>query len=198
MKETPILMKPEMIRAILAGQKTQTRRLIKFKKPREDCVWCYGKGFEYIDCQNEHSGYDYRRPCRCCWPKCPYGRKGDLLWVREAFWNSRGDDSMPTYYRADQDTLLPIDHNYWSGPWRPSIHMPKWACRLRLELTADPIPQRLQDIMEEDAAAEGVEPASCCFAYYHGFAKYWDSINGPGTWEKNPWVWKLKFKRVTK
>jgi len=193
MKETGILFKPEMIRAILDGRKTQTRRLIKFKNPRADCIWCYGKGFEYIDCQNEYSGYDYRKPCRCCWSKCPHGRKGDLLYVKEGFVLNYSDD-IRIAYKTDWHGAIT---EYASPPkWTSPLFMPKKYARIWLELVADPIPQRLRDISEEDAFAEGISEFFKNGLACAQFACLWESINGAGTWKKNPWVWKLEFKRI--
>ena len=193
MKETPILFKPEMIRAILDDRKTQTRRLIKMHH------------------------------------RCPYGRKGDLLWVKEGFgliWllNGYALSGPPLPDKSDIKNFVPIYKNCMSdfeeslSPyfWSP-LFMFKEHARIWLELTADPIPQRLQDITEEDAIAEGVGHGFQMNAgwpdYEHikngiceltqdtarmSFVSLIDKINGPRSWEKNPWVWKLKFKRIEK
>jgi hypothetical protein len=188
-KERPILFSSPMVRAILAGTKTQTRRLVKPVRGFEHnnvcrpdmaadswAVWWHGE-FERVGCLQT----------------CPYGVPGDRLWVRET-WQENTPPS-GYIYRAD-DVAGHID----SG-WRPSIFMPREACRLRLEVT-DVRVQRLQDISEQDAKAEGVptrtytdgrgfEPATLGFRYL------WDSINAKrAAWDSNPWVWALTFRRA--
>nr|WP_319802623.1 hypothetical protein [Marinobacter sp. EN3] len=143
---------------------------------------------------------------------CPYGRPGDRLWVRETFqgplvsydraqefYEDRLKFESPEYceYRADggpDPVFVDADDEERHG-WKPSIHMPRWASRINLEITGVRV-ERLQDISEQDAKAEGVEPAQCCDAHYHGFSKLWQSINGPDSWDANPWVWVVEFKRV--
>ena len=202
-QEKPIIFKSEMIRATLDGRKTQTRRLIKPRDPHKDCAWCYGRGHEYIDCGNELSGYDYRRPCRCCIPKCPYGRKGDLLYCRETW--AVHPRFKTILYRADGEEYDDAPgYGIWKPSWKPSIHMPKKYARIWLELTADPIPQRLRDISAMDCIAEGIPRSNAIEVSQRAKEeKIWfqyliNKINGPGTWEKNPWVWKLEFKRIEK
>ena len=152
MKERPILFSAPMVRAILDGRKTMTRRILT----------------------ERHGEY------------CPYGHPGDFLWVRETFYNSRMDNSMPTHYRADnQDEDFQLI-------WNPSIFMPRWASRILLEITAVRV-ERLQKISEDDARAEGVSPETV-----GPFSELWDSINRkPGrTWADNPFVWVIEFKRI--
>lgn len=181
MRERPILFSAAMVRAILEGRKTQTRRVVK------RCgLW-------------ESTGGDGMRPMP---EACPYGQPGDRLWVRET-WGTGGYFPYPYAYRAD-------GVEYPNERWKPSIHMPRAACRLVLEIT-DMRVERLQAISEADAAAEGAEHAtepcdhvrrSCaevgCLGPTHraGFADLWASINGQASWDANPWVWVVEFRRV--
>jgi hypothetical protein len=149
--------------------------------------------------------------------RCPYGQPGDLLWVREtwgAVWPA--DEPVPLRqceieYRADLPPGCTDRPGEWpadegNGPevpkWRPSIHMPRWASRITLRIT-DIRVERLQDISEDDAKAEGVTPLD--YAAHHvaagcgariAFEQLWNTINGPGAWEANPWVWVVAFERV--
>ena len=180
MAEHPILFKPEMIRAVLDGRKTQTRRVIK----PQPSVGSY-KGWRVSEgiWRNTQS-FPGRR-----W-KCPYGQVGDRLWVRETFYD-RGFHHGITY-RADW--------NNGSSPfvkkWTPSIHMPKWATRIWLEITGIRV-ERVQDIKLDECYAEGIIRDACKNPFYQ-FQVLWDSINAKRgySWETNPWVWVIEFKRV--
>ena len=206
MTEHPILFNSEMVRAILDGRKTQTRRVIKpqpipatvhplctanisyLGEGHYSILWDTpkGDGGLYRD-RDSHSPF-----------LCPYGIPGDRLWVRET-WNGNRDIGIA--YKAT-DPLM-------NGcPWRPSIHMPRWASRITLEVTNVQV-ERVQDISEEDAKAEGVcihnfsecqRENNLAFweLYRHGFRSLWDSINGKRGygWDSNPWVWVVKFKVV--
>lgn len=197
MTERPILFSGEMIRALLAGRKTQTRRPVK-QRP-------------VLDSYNEIGSWDGPgEEDEYTLSLCPYGKPGDTLWVREA-WGIGGSGYLvdPTLnYRADgaQRPLDPdLNHmrpevaKVFAKGWRPSIHMPRWASRITLQVT-DVRVERVQDISEEDARAEGVieEPVYCA---KHGrlacsFAILWDSIHKEGSgfsWDQNPWVWVVKF-----
>ena len=186
MKERPILFSGGMVRAILDGSKTQTRRIAK----------------EFNEMPNL-DGILRRFPNQ---EGCPYGTPGDRLWVRETF--AQGVEGCPggISYRADH-----FDPK-GDGPahpmkWRPSIFMPRIASRILLEIT-DVRVQRLQEISEEDARAEGVtdfagrwwdgSPVVCgkWNAPSEAFAALWESINGTGSWEANPWVWVITFRRL--
>lgn len=174
MKEHPILFSGSMVRAILAGRKTMTRRVVN-PQPEDgtDCPY-------YVGVAND-------RKARVC----PYGSKGTRLWVRETFFNSRGDDSMPTHYRADEN-----DEDF-QLKWKPSIFMPRWASRITLEIESVRI-ERLHDISEDEAKAEGTEDSEIGIAHRTCFHILWDSINkkrGFG-WSENPWVWVIQFHRL--
>ena len=197
MKERPILFSTEMVKAILEGRKTQTRRIIK-KQPhgagewvRQLASWLFPNVNPYIKL------------------KCPYGQPGDRLWVRETWvlnpWSYLG--GCKYVYRSDYESF-PKNEIGKSYPdidkWRPSIFMPREACRILLEVT-DVRVERLKDIAEEDAISEGIslpnyaeqairdiqfpEPSAI-------YAMLWESINGKGSWEKNPWVWVIEFKKL--
>lgn len=180
MKERPILFSGPMVRALLAGTKTQTRRVVAERALNGGGDW------------NRHP--DFVRVTRC-----PYGQPGDRLWVRETWAALKNPTTLRLKgaakrsdhisYRADGE-LMGFDFC-----WRPSIFMPRWACRLELELTQVRV-ERLQDISEGDAKAEGVPVA---FGEgLHWFQGIWDSLNAKRgfDWETNPWVWALTFKRV--
>jgi hypothetical protein len=167
-RERPILFSGAMVRAILDGSKTQTRRVVKYRDYAED------------DSQVHAT-------------ECPYGQPGDRLWVRETWSVPPGDEVEPgarLLYRAD-----PADDAQWSPAplfrWRPSIHMPRWASRLSLDLTGVRV-EPVQDISEADAIAEG---RNLLVAHPGYFPDTWDAINaarGYG-WDANPWVWVLEF-----
>lgn len=160
MKERPILFSAEMVRAILDGRKTQTRRVIK---------------------PQPINALDRPPPC-----DCPYGKIGDRLWVRETQAKFH-----PAVYMADV-----AEDFYPSYLWTPSIHMPRVASRITLEITAARV-ERLQDISEADAMAEGVSwkhnPALPTTPV-NAFAALWTSVGGD--WDANPWVWCIDFQRV--
>lgn len=193
MAERPILFSAPMVQAILAGTKTQTRRVVKGK------YW-FSDGRPDLELL-----------------RCPYGVPGDRLWVRETFWVEHDSDNFEMSPAFDCGINLAEDD--WARVWycatdhepngegpnddwaqfyskRPSIHMPRWASRITLEVTGMRV-ERVQDISEDDVYAEGVG---------HGrvspqleFQELWDSINarrGFG-WAVNPWVWCVEFRRLT-
>lgn len=177
MKERPILFSAPMVRAILEGRKTQTRRVIKPQPEShldpDSVKGAWESGF--IDV------------------KCPYGQPGDRLWVRETFaWLPDGlnaDQNHGRYhYRADGDLAV---------KWQPSIHMPRIASRITLRIK-DVRVERLQDISDADALAEGVDQTNTSIRGYAAerFKRLWSSINGADSWHSNPWVWVIEFKKV--
>ncbi|MFN8993924.1 MAG: hypothetical protein ACK5X3_09750, partial [Pseudomonadota bacterium] len=142
---------------------------------------------------------------------CPYGQPGDRLWVREAWLTVDGESA---FYRADYapDAKGERDHGV---SWRPAMFMPRWASRIELKVTGIRV-ERLQDISEADAVAEGVERTvtgdgwrrycndeqqeaaglTPCSSAIGSFQSLWESINGPGAWGANPWVWVVEFRRI--
>ena len=213
MSERPILFSAPMVLAILAGAKTQTRRAIKAARPEwirlnpqphpdADGRLCFG--------WDGNVGYPMR---------CPYGQPGDKLWVREAYMPDPPDDGTwaGTAWRGCRDSQLEdiperfrtpahcIHRATWQGGdlvgWRPSIHMPRWASRITLEITGVRV-EKLQDISEADARAEGCRSNADTLAETgyatcrDAFRDLWESINGPGSWDANHWVWCIEFRRL--
>ena len=197
LNEKPILFSGEMVRAILDGRKTQTRRIAK---PRFDdripCEHWKGDGdIMFRHCSHGSEGMP-----------CPYGVAGDRLWVKETFCPSfsNDDESVNGYcYRATHNGPDPLR-------WKPSILMPREASRNMLEITGIRV-QRVQEITEEDAKAEGVEPLPHVEGLYagwkgdafkgklnyrDGFRFIWEKINGQKAWDENPWVWVIEFWRI--
>ena len=203
MKERPILFSAPMVRAILSGTKTQTRRAVKDR---------------HIDAAPPACFFQWLRE------RCTYGQPGDRLWVREAFMHEPADYcweasvSIPcrpaeTVYRADHDG------DTRGAGWKPSIHMPRALSRITLEITGVRV-ERLQDISDTDCIAEGIErpedmskeaveamdvwPIGAereCFNALnqpvHQYRRLWERINGPVSWAANPWVWVIEFRRAT-
>ncbi len=181
----------EMVRAILDGGKTQTRRPVKVPQIDRDAM-CELSGNELA---GELSAGNYRNS--------PHGQPGDRIWVRETWARYNIDqDSHDMAYRATPPADWPEE-----GRWRPSIHMPRWASRLVLEITGVRV-ERLNSISQEDAQAEGMELTGWRPTYsdpdsggevwtpYDNFAQLWESIYGEGSWQANPWVWVIEFKVV--
>lgn len=234
MKEGPILMNGAMVRATLAGDKTQTRRIMK-PQPPEECSIHFMLGDESWMPESERTplrhhfeawgGPLYKsRPeghlCGSHTVRSPYGCPGDRLWVRETCKAEELDDgSDGVRYLAD-DTFAHIragaeEAEAWhklfhyrsqQGAVVPSIHMPRWASRIMLEITGVRV-ERLQDISEDDALAEGIDAeAGRNTLSFVGmreisgpvaeFSVLWESINGPGSWDANPWVWVVEFRRI--
>lgn len=210
MKERPILFSAPMVRAILAGAKTQTRRVVK--------QHVYGNGFHFdgreILCHNDylppsamlmdvkHGKIEYTTSNLEGWEtECPYGQPGDRLWVRETWRQAypKTEYSQGVVYRADAPRALGMDEYSDRHKWRPSIFMPRAASRITLEVTGVRV-ERLQDISEADACAEGVHSTGTIGRDWMGatenFALLWDQINGAGSCASNPWVWVVEFKRT--
>lgn len=173
-RERPIIFSGPMVCAILDGRKSVTRRICK--------------GARELSCARD-------------WPldTCPFGVPGDRLWARET-WALVDDRSKPStrasgvLYRATDERASSFSG---SRRWRPSIHMPRWASRLTLEVVSVRV-ERLQEITEEDAKAEGTAQALCNFPdpLCPMFAMAWERLHGPGSWAANPWVWAVSFRRV--
>lgn len=201
-KERPILFSGPMVRAILDGRKTQTRRVVKADVPAE----------AYAD-DDDHSGDGWWR--HIC--KCPYGIPGDRLWVRET-WHTNNTEEV-VHFRADYPGCDPFnedecgeDCSLVGEKWRPSIFMPRSASRITLEIT-DVRVERLQEISEADAIAEGMERTGGCRYWLSEerndaknrnvrttarecFGDLWKMLNGPDSWDANPWVWVVEFRRL--
>lgn len=191
MRERPILFSGAMVRAILSGQKTVTRRAVKSLEPG-----CRYQGIEPDGMHLFTKGPAYGKV------KCPYGQPGDRLWVREAWSTHACFDSVAPRNLTTRSIAYLADGQIKTGKYRPPMFMPRWACRMLLEITAGRV-ERLQDITEQQALAEGV--ASCAQdldpdgnGYSPGelFSILWSSINGTDNWNANPWVWVVEFKRV--
>jgi hypothetical protein len=196
-RERPILFSGPMVRAVLEGRKSQTRRLLRQqpdKAPLRVGLGCP----ELVDRYGD--GYPGPEVYAAWWEdwhqRCPFGAPGDRLWVRET-WHQcphcyRGVDS--GLYRAGG---LPLSSKCAAHGWRPSIHMPRWASRITLEVLAVRV-ERLQDIPDADVKAEGTpsRPDDTAFAVRAKFIDLWQSIHGPASWGANPWVWVVAFRRV--
>ncbi len=169
-----------MVRAILGGCKTQTRRVVKPVGNDE--------GFVIVD--QGAGAWAYRSNDETPHAS-PYGNAGDRLWVRETFLTLHGR----TFYRATHNGAADEDKAH-GIIWKPSIHMPRCKSRITLLVTGMRV-ERLQDISEKDAIAEGAPWAACgspqVGSHKAGFAQLWESINGTGSWEANPWVWVIEF-----
>ena len=205
MKERPILFSSPMLRAILEGRKTMTRRVIKLDEFSESTTPGYDFAFRKRGLWHDVRLADMLDPPRRNYPgACPYGTIGDRLWVRET-WAPHPQDSSTVFYRATVDAEPGI--RVWDGPWKPSIHMPRWASRINLEITGIRV-ERVQDISEEDARAEGLwckfdgqgcegQCHKCSATAKEAFEALWDSINAKShPWASNPWVWVIEFGRA--
>ncbi|EML4687803.1 TPA: hypothetical protein U2L42_004569 [Citrobacter amalonaticus] len=208
MTERGMIFNGEMVRAILDGRKTQTRRIVKVQPDTPEF------GLRRIiesSIANEIGMYFWSQEdargikARSKQFYCPYGDVGDRIWVRETF-SPVPDHEEPAGCSA---LLYAADGNGPYGKWVPSIHMPRWASRLTLEITGVRV-ERLNDISEEDARAEGIidggclncgepEPCGCVNPQpdaTDAFAYLWQSIYGKENWDANPWVWVIAFKRI--
>lgn len=196
MKERPILFSGAMVRAILEGRKTVTRRVVKGLDPERLGETMTRAQWRQVNRELPESfGITYL---------CPYGKPGDRLWVRETWARVGNTDPGYLVYRATYPACLPpglervpADIRDAGYRWRPSIHMPRAASRILLEITAVRV-ERLHGISRGDAMAEG-----CPFPNMAAgpdprqwFAELWQEINGADSWAANPWVWVLEFKRV--
>ncbi|MFY4013971.1 hypothetical protein ACOTJS_19345 [Achromobacter xylosoxidans] len=232
MRERPILFSGPMVRAILVGHKTQTRRVVKHVDP-DGCVWKSAarlSGVHNLEGKFPESAMEW----------CPYGQPGDRLWVREAFRfaasldrlspNDVGEKALDAGYNTPWAPTQFEADGHRTGSWRgfdtppvattpgklrPGIHMPRWVCRLVLEITSVRV-ERLQAISYEDARAEGAfdprlfvgdecrEPGVESYEELarrlqwpqRAFRELWSSINGASSWDANPWVWVVEFRRT--
>jgi hypothetical protein len=207
-KERPILFSAPMVCAILDGRKTVTRRPVKVQPRSRADIGSYGKGQPFI----RNPDVTKRNP------ECPFGKPGERLWVRETWYCDHSEVMSGPYLKPDDldisearddgtmvyaaDGLTPYEAD--QPVWKPSIHMPRWACRILLEIT-DVRVERLQDISRSDIRTEGLqcppELASDDVSpnyrdwYPAAWKELWNSTGGD--WDANPWVWVVEFKRVT-
>ncbi|WP_132492040.1 hypothetical protein [Pseudomonas aeruginosa] len=227
-RERPILFNDQMVRAILEGRKTVTRRVMKPQPtPCKD-------GGHHWPCNVHQSMLHVERELQNgegCWcglveAACPFGKLGDRLWVRETHAQvfevdipdgrpagpigTAGSPGRPDWkcryvYRSDGEMPNVQWHHVGDSQpvrWTPSIHMPRRASRILLEITAVRV-ERLQDISDDQAIAEGIDThptgfyGNGCITAGGAFLELWESINGDGKWAANPWVWVIEFKRVT-
>ncbi|ENQ2676698.1 TPA: hypothetical protein MAF88_001647 [Klebsiella pneumoniae] len=228
MKERGMIFNGEMVRAILDGRKTQTRRPIKWKQTRFTEIGEREDGSKWPWSEDAEHACDF-------WHPCPFGAVGDRIWVREAFRvHSRATDVATLVYKAsernswtEQTHRVPVAVcNKPATPekWTPSLHMPRWASRILLEIT-DVRVERLNATSEEDAQREGVHTevwdqtvvarnyaardeffqfwsedmphyVEMNQLYRSSFRSLWESIYGAENWLANPWVWVIEFKRV--
>lgn len=209
-KDRPILFSAPMVRALLDGSKTQTRRVAPITdlniKPHSNDTVTWGVSFSkpIKGVYGSHSGGRFsdetaRRIIASQF--CPHGKPGDQLWVRETYWID--DEDSAIIYRADKNADIVDTNRHETGStkynWKPSIFMPRAASRITLDITGVRV-ERLQDISEADAAAEGVSAKHTGDAHYtarEAYAVLWESINGPGSWDLNPWVWVIEFKKAS-
>ncbi|MGO2705718.1 MAG: hypothetical protein ACTIBJ_14850 [Pseudomonas helleri] len=213
--ERPILFSAPMVRAILEGRKTVTRRAMKIQPVLKGNLWeVYGAGWaDCIKCVRAMPGHSLAI-------KCPFGQAGDRLWVRETWlpdpdadheaWDDHTDtyvswsgcgsriDGVPPALRKPEHCIY---REGWAGSdlvWRPSIHMPRWASRILLEITSVRV-ERLQDITPNDCVKEGawlIEDVALGRGHeaHQAFADLWNSTGG--NWDENPWVWVVEFEQV--
>lgn len=193
MKERPIIFNAEMVRAILDGRKTQTRRIVANVQP-DNCLTLRkptktkgGMHTHVIDAPKHGL--------------CPFGKVGDRLWVRETFAAGLCTKSTMAYRATHKSSDL---EEGWDEviKWQPSIHMPRWASRIQLEIT-DVRVELLNAISNQDAMAEGIghlynydESKGVARDASQRFSELWKSIYGEESWRSNPWVWVIEFKRV--
>ncbi|EMG4965563.1 hypothetical protein V4423_005087 [Klebsiella pneumoniae] len=222
MSERGMIFNGEMVRAILDGRKTQTRRPIKWKQTRFTEIGEREDGSKWPWSEDAEHACDF-------WHPCPFGAVGDRIWVRETFTGHYLDDDQIQDIKDGRDkasSLCEYRADYPDGyqaadGWTPSIHMPRWASRILLEITNVRV-ERLNAISPEDAESEGLErtnftgfgdepglpsypepdvyfdPLKKQWKEYppEAFAGLWESIYGEGSWQANPWVWVIEFKRV--
>lgn len=192
MKERGMIFNGEMVRAILDGRKTQTRRPIKWKQTRFTEIGEREDGSKWPWSEDAEHACDF-------WHPCPFGDVGDRIWVRETWAEAGASAPDLKLYRANYPEHVPsIYENVPPAKeirWTPSIHMPRAASRILLEIT-DVRVERLRSMSLDDARAEGVIAASGPMEAGLAFRELWDSIYGEESWKANPWVWVIEFKRV--
>ncbi|HID3656001.1 TPA: morphogenetic protein [Serratia marcescens] len=203
MKERPVIFNGEMVRAILNGRKTQTRRAISDRH-----LHLIDVASQVGECYPLEYGIDHANSQSYYREHCPFGQVGDRLWVREMFASGLCTKTTLAYRATHKREDLEEGWNE-TIKWTPSIHMPRWASRIMLEITAVRV-ERLNDISQDDAQAEGMELTGWRPSYsnpdnsgldetltpYDNFAMLWGTIYGEENWSANPWVWAISFRRV--
>jgi hypothetical protein len=218
MKEHPILFSTKMIQAILEGKKNQTRRVIK--SPRNKEVYGFRINMNMDgSCKYPVAINEEERSLEgTINMKCPYGKIDDILWVRETWQHTKclnlspDDENYGYIYRASENGRE-FENNMEEWIWKPSIFMPKEACRIKLKIKNIRV-ERLQDISEDDSINEGIQKHEDAYrtnfrqpeakSYLDGYTwtaqesykTLWDKINGIGSWNKNPWVWVINFEKI--
>ncbi|EOY5723654.1 hypothetical protein ACP6ZN_002149 [Enterobacter cloacae] len=195
MKERGMIFNAEMVRALLDGRKTQTRRPIKWKQTRFTEIGEREDGSKWPWSEDPEHACDY-------WHPCPFGVVGDRIWVRETWAEAGASAPELKLYRANYPEHVPS--HYENVPaaadirWKPSIHMPRWASRILLEITSVRV-ERLHDMNETDSLAEGIQFSPYPLVSLNEFALLWESIynvDPSKSWKANPWVWVIEFKHV--
>jgi hypothetical protein len=197
MTEHPIIFSCQMVRAILDGRKTQTRRLVKPQPLSPEVAPHCENGWWMWRVWTPDSAKHGFPSVRTGDRRCPYGVARDRLWGRETF-TTNGPGKID--YRADGEPACA-----YRIRWMPAIHMPRWACRLLLDVVSVRV-ERLQEISGTDARAEGIDEEDYPpppddqeyrFDYRAGYAQLWDSLNAKrAPWSSNPWVWVVEFNRA--
>lgn len=214
-RERPILFSGPMVKAILEGRKTQTRRVIN---PQPSEAWMNNPNIDWSE-YYKRGRFGFKKYLWVCHPTenkeivCPYGQVGDRLWVRETWAKAAPCVSVQPniVYRANYNHPLDIQPHGYGIPelgndtkWRPSIFMPRWASRITLEITNIRV-ERLHEIRVEDIVAEGVAPENNkaypghLGIYVEAWREGWDKINGKRkgcAWSNNPWLWVIEFKKL--
>jgi hypothetical protein len=217
--ERPILFSAPMVRAILEGRKTQSRRIVKLQPEvwddgTIDFGWAqfYPNGYVHTSNEEGYGGQNWNSSnyptenkfaqalARTPHSKlCPFGRPGDRLWVREThkFTVLEGWKKILISYASGGEHEVPSPSPIpCETKWRPSIHMPRWASRISLEVTSVRV-ERLKEITAADVLAEGVgNPDQKPGGLTNGFARQWGTLYGAGAWAANPWVWVIEFRRI--
>lgn len=215
MRCLPIPFKAEMVRAVLDGSKTQTRRPLKVQP---HSVAEVASGNHLFDYRTDLADYSRVVPMADLVKRCPYGQPGDGLWVREAWKAHTTFDHLPPRDIPQSHVWYMADDGYKAeSRYRQGMFMPRWASRITLEVVSVRV-ERLQDISEADALAEGIDrPENMSAeemkaldvwdgaerAYFNAlnqpvnqYRRLWDQINGPDSWAANPWVWVVEFRRL--
>lgn len=200
--EHPILFSTPMVQAILEGRKTMTRRIVRTPKNKGEY-----KGIGIVE-SNGILFAIFQDPEKS-WVseglKFPYGMIGDKLWVRETFFDCSKFKDYPLFNQQLTNYIFKADNtSIGEHKWKPSLFMPKAAARIWLEITGIRV-ERLHEITEEDAKSEGAEfqlwqtlNNTDTTSYKNGFTSLWLHINGDESWNANPWVWVIEFKRIEK